>query len=50
MTNESPLCKHMASGCLVAPGFDFEDFEIVCKQHFLASYLQDSDIIETLSR
>lgn len=38
------------AGCTVAPGFDFGDFEIACKQHLLASYPQHSNIIDKLCR
>lgn len=37
-------------GCSLAPGFDFEDFEIAEQTKFIASYPQHTSIIKKLSR
>lgn len=36
-------------GCTVAPGFEFEDFELVPKSELLFKYPQHQQIIETLT-
>jgi len=37
-------------GCMVSPGFTFDDFELFSQQTLLAQYPQHSDIIQLLSR
>lgn len=37
-------------GCTVAPGFDFEDFEMAKREELVASYPQHRKLIETLTR
>lgn len=37
-------------GCMVSPGFTFDDFELFSQQTLLAQYPQHSDIIQRLSR
>lgn len=37
-------------GCMVSPGFTFEDFELFSQQALLAQYPQHRDVIERLSR
>jgi predicted cupin superfamily sugar epimerase len=37
-------------GCTVAPGFDFNDFEMAERSHLLASYPEHSQIITDLTR
>ena len=37
-------------GCTVAPGFDFEDFELASRKELLSQYPQHKDIIEKLTR
>ena len=37
-------------GCTVAPGFDFEDFEIGKRKELVAAYPQHRELIEQLSR
>jgi uncharacterized protein len=37
-------------GCTVAPGFDFEDFELANYEHLVQSYPQHSKIIGKLTR
>ena len=37
-------------GCMVSPGFTFEDFELFSQQDLLAMYPQHHDIIKKLSR
>lgn len=37
-------------GCTVAPGFDFQDFEMPGREELLARYPQHGDIIERLTR
>ncbi len=38
------------TGCTVAPGFDFNDFEMADRKTLLAAYPQHSDIINRLTR
>jgi predicted cupin superfamily sugar epimerase len=37
-------------GCTVAPGFEFEDFELGSTQALLAAYPADEELIRRLSR
>ena len=37
-------------GCTVAPGFDFEDFEMAKRAELVARYPQHRDVIEALTR
>ncbi|HME36161.1 MAG TPA: cupin domain-containing protein [Candidatus Sulfotelmatobacter sp.] len=37
-------------GCTVAPGFDFEDFELAQRAELLAKYPQHRELIERLTR
>jgi predicted cupin superfamily sugar epimerase len=37
-------------GCTVAPGFDFEDFEIPSRAELLATFPALHDIVERLTR
>ncbi len=37
-------------GCMVSPGFTFEDFELFSQQDLLVMYPQHQDIIKKLSR
>lgn len=37
-------------GCTVAPGFEFEDFELAHRKELIALYPQYRDLIETLTR
>lgn len=37
-------------GCTVAPGFDFEDFEMARRPYLIATYPQHAEIIRTLTR
>ncbi len=37
-------------GCTVAPGFDFDDFELAEREALLASYPRHRDVIESLTR
>ncbi|MGI2066212.1 cupin domain-containing protein [Shewanella sp. MF08487] len=37
-------------GCMVSPGFTFDDFELFSQESLLAQYPQHSDIIQRLSR
>lgn len=47
------MVNHPASytlaGCTVAPGFDFQDFEMATQKHLLAQYPEQSDIIRKLT-
>ncbi|MFC5528082.1 cupin domain-containing protein [Cohnella yongneupensis] len=36
-------------GCMVAPGFDFQDFELFTQQELLAQYPQHSEVIRKLA-
>ncbi|RJP12420.1 cupin [Streptococcus pseudopneumoniae] len=36
--------------CLVAPGFEFEDFELFERVDLLATYLEHKEMIERLTR
>lgn len=40
--------SYLLAGCTVAPGFDFEDFEMADRDHLLATYPDHRSIIETL--
>lgn len=44
------LESHAFVGCTVAPGFDFEDFELAHKNELTELYPQHSKIIEELTR
>jgi predicted cupin superfamily sugar epimerase len=50
----SPLAKRDGAfalvGCTVAPGFDFEDFELGKRESLLQSYPQHRDLIRDLTR
>jgi predicted cupin superfamily sugar epimerase len=37
-------------GCTVAPGFDFEDFELAKRPQFIRRYPQHRELIEQLTR
>lgn len=37
-------------GCTVAPGFDFEDFEMAKREELAAEYPQHREIIQKLTR
>jgi uncharacterized protein len=37
-------------GCTVAPGFEFEDFELARREELVRSYLQHKNLIEQLTR
>jgi len=37
-------------GCTVAPGFDFQDFEMGTREKLLSNYPQHSNLIKTLTR
>jgi uncharacterized protein len=37
-------------GCVVAPGFDFEDFELADRERLVAAYPQHRAVIEGLTR
>ncbi len=37
-------------GCTVAPGFDFEDFELATREELVRSYPQHRDVIHKLTR
>jgi predicted cupin superfamily sugar epimerase len=37
-------------GCTVAPGFDFEDFEMAKREELTVQYPQHRNIIERLTR
>jgi predicted cupin superfamily sugar epimerase len=37
-------------GCTVAPGFDFEDFELARREELVAKYPQHRELIERLTR
>lgn len=37
-------------GCMVAPGFEFADFELPPRSHLLAAYPQHADLITALTR
>ena len=41
--------SYVLSGCTVAPGFDFRDFEFATREHLLEKYPQLSDIILQLT-
>ncbi|KPN94404.1 cupin domain-containing protein [Lysinibacillus sp. ZYM-1] len=36
-------------GCMVAPGFDFEDFELFTQEELLADYPQHQDVIRKMA-
>ena len=38
------------AGCTVAPGFDFDDFEMPARDQLLEQYPQHTDIIKKLTR
>ncbi|MDN5203898.1 cupin domain-containing protein [Fulvivirgaceae bacterium BMA10] len=37
-------------GCTVAPGFDFDDFELASRKNLIATYPQHKNIIESLTK
>jgi predicted cupin superfamily sugar epimerase len=42
--------SHALVGCTVAPGFDFEDFELATRAELVANYPQHQDLIQRLTR
>jgi uncharacterized protein len=42
--------SYVLAGCIVAPGFDFKDFELGRKAGLLEKYPQHSDLVEKLTR
>jgi len=48
-TVEEPNTYALVS-CTVAPGFDFEDFELANREHLIRQYPQHTAIIERLTR
>ena len=42
--------SYMLSGCTVAPGFDFADFEMATKEELLKTFPAQQSIIEKLTR
>jgi len=44
----SPFPKKV--GCVVAPGFEFEDFELGKRADLLNTHPQNKDVIEQLTR
>jgi len=46
----APGSAFTLAGCTVAPGFDFNDFEMADRETILAAYPQHSDIINRLTR
>lgn len=46
----APETSFTLTGCTVAPGFDFLDFEIADKKALLSSFPKHADIIKLLSR
>ncbi|WP_216638448.1 cupin domain-containing protein [Endozoicomonas arenosclerae] len=42
--------SYVLSGCTVAPGFDFADFEMPPAEQLIASYPQHASLIERLTR
>jgi predicted cupin superfamily sugar epimerase len=46
----APDSAFTLAGCTVAPGFDFNDFEMAGRQTLLADYPQHRDIIKRLTR
>lgn len=36
-------------GCMVAPGFDFEDFELFTQEELLADYPQHEEVIRKMA-
>lgn len=47
--NLSKGSDYILVGCMVAPGFEFEDFELIPKSTLLRKYPQHSEIINELS-
>ncbi len=45
----SPDSEYSLVGCTVAPGFDFEDFEMATRQELLTTYPQHAEIIRLLT-
>jgi hypothetical protein len=41
---------YVLAGCTVAPGFDFDDFEMPSRQRLLEQYPQHRQILEQLTR
>ena len=46
----SPTSKFVLTGCTVAPGFDFADFELADKNELLQEFPQQFEIIERLCK
>ena len=45
-----PIGEYCFVSCLVAPGFDFEDFEMASREELLEAYPAEAEAIRSLTR
>lgn len=48
--HQDPAAEFTLVGCVVAPGFEYEDFEIARRAELLGKYPQHQEIIQRLTR